>query len=255
MTDGLNVRIDGEGPDLVLVHGWGMRLQVWDDLVARLRGHYRLIRVDLPGHGASRGVGELATSTLERGLRDTIHAPARWIGWSLGGLLTLQLAQQRPDWFERLCLAACNPCFVRRGDWPGVEPGVFAGFADGLERDLRRTWLRFASLVAEGERQRDVLRVLREAAGSSLPDADALIQGLSLLAEDLRQGIENITCPLCWLLGGQDALVPVDVGRHIETRIATDRVGLIAGAGHAPFLSHPESFISMLDPFMAEQVA
>jgi len=52
MTD-LYVETRGQGPDLVLLHGWGLNLRVWDSLAGVLENSFRIIAVDLPGHGRS----------------------------------------------------------------------------------------------------------------------------------------------------------------------------------------------------------
>jgi len=50
---GLYVEQRGQGPDLVLLHGWGLNLRVWDTLTDELASGFRVIAVDLPGHGRS----------------------------------------------------------------------------------------------------------------------------------------------------------------------------------------------------------
>ena len=49
----LHVEVSGSGPDLVLLHGWGMNAAVWGEVATALAQHFRLHCVDLPGHGAS----------------------------------------------------------------------------------------------------------------------------------------------------------------------------------------------------------
>ena len=50
---GLHVASKGSGPDLVLLHGWGMNGGVWDETACALAPYFRVHCVDLPGHGAS----------------------------------------------------------------------------------------------------------------------------------------------------------------------------------------------------------
>ncbi|KAB2856246.1 MAG: alpha/beta fold hydrolase, partial [Anaerolineae bacterium] len=47
----------GSGPDVVLLHGWGMHSGVWEDVVEALLDHHRVAVFDLPGHGYSRASG------------------------------------------------------------------------------------------------------------------------------------------------------------------------------------------------------
>lgn len=247
----MHLEVEGEGPDLVLLHGWGLRLEVWDGLVGSLRERYRVIRADLPGHGRSRDTSRLEAEALIPALEAVLAPPACWVGWSLGGLLALQLAGLRPAWFDRLGLVACNPCFVQRPDWPGMAPQVFEDFAAGLQGSPEATWKRFLGLVARGGRQREVLRALRRAAGEEMPRTEALAQGLDLLARtDARATAAALTVPVHWLLGSADALVPAAVSDALAALTGAESVTPIEGAGHAPFLSHPETFNEMLEEWL-----
>ncbi|RRQ22107.1 alpha/beta fold hydrolase [Thiohalobacter thiocyanaticus] len=244
----MHLEIEGQGPDLVLLHGWGLRLEVWDALAGRLRGRWRVIRADLPGHGRSRDRTELNAETLIPALETVLAGPAHWIGWSLGGLLALQLSERRPEWFECLGLVACNPCFAQRPEWPGVTPEVLEAFTAGLKETPEATWKRFLGLTAQGDNQREVLRALRACAGASMPAQAALAQGLALLAqEDARGAAMRLSAPVHWLLGGADGLVPAAVADAVAVLTGPDTVTRIDGAGHAPFLSHSLLFNQWLD--------
>ena len=64
----------GSGPDVVLLHGWGMHSGVWEDVVEALLDHHRVTVLDLPGHGYSRAsgsghtLGELCAAVLAVGM-------------------------------------------------------------------------------------------------------------------------------------------------------------------------------------------
>ncbi|MAT64524.1 MAG: pimeloyl-[acyl-carrier protein] methyl ester esterase [Gammaproteobacteria bacterium] len=239
----MHLEIEGEGPDLVLLHGWGLRLEVWDGLVGSLRDRFRVIRADLPGHGRSRAATRLEAGALIPALEAVLEPPACWVGWSLGGLLALQLSALRPAWFDRLGLVGCNPCFVQRPDWPGMTPEVFEAFAAGVESDPGATWRRFLALVAQGGGRREVLRSLRRTAGGLPPATDALVQGLEQLAHtDARPAAAGCGVPVHWLLGTADALVPAATADALAGLTGPESVTRIEGAGHAPFLSHPAPF-------------
>lgn len=97
MDAGVHIETTGQGPDLVLVHGWAMHAGVFSALAGRLAGRYTLHLVDLPGHGHGRN------STLPLALEPVVEAivarvpRALWAGWSLGGLFALHAAATRPD--------------------------------------------------------------------------------------------------------------------------------------------------------------
>ena len=89
MSD-LHVEVIGQGPPLVLLHGWAMHGGVFAPLVARLRDRHTLHLVDLPGHGLSRdSTVPLALAACASAIADRVPA-APWCGWSLGGLVALR---------------------------------------------------------------------------------------------------------------------------------------------------------------------
>src|SRR5690242_17210646 len=98
----------GSGPDLVLVHGWGWHGNIWSSVAQRLATRFRVWIPDLPGHGAS---GEVTVAqTLDgwmQAVTECVPASAMWIGWSLGGLISLAAAQAQ--FAARLVLLGVTP--------------------------------------------------------------------------------------------------------------------------------------------------
>lgn len=162
---GLHTEVRGRGPALVLLHGWGLNVRVWDGLAAALCERFRIIAVDLPGHGRSAWLPE--RSSLEEQAAQVsetiaaITAHYSLLGWSLGGQIALQLAaaqrddgarQSRPAAaLQRLVLIATTPRFVAGPDWPhGAPPERLAAQAAGLRTDYRRTVSDFLELQVRG---------------------------------------------------------------------------------------------------------
>ncbi|MDE2449608.1 MAG: alpha/beta fold hydrolase, partial [Gammaproteobacteria bacterium] len=54
----LYTEVRGSGPALVLLHGWGLNVRVWDGLAAALCDRFRIVAIDLPGHGRSAWLPE-----------------------------------------------------------------------------------------------------------------------------------------------------------------------------------------------------
>lgn len=105
----LNYVVEGQGKPLVLVHGVGANLQSWDQVVERMAPSYRILRVDLRGHGASSHIEE--EYSLEKFAEDIIAVmdaegieKADLAGFSLGGLITQCLALNYPERFDRIAI-------------------------------------------------------------------------------------------------------------------------------------------------------
>ncbi|GAL23196.1 biotin synthesis protein bioH [Vibrio maritimus] len=75
---------EGQGPDLVLVHGWGMNGAVWSACSRELAKHFTVHTVDLPGYGLSHQVSYQSMPELADMLLEQAPESAIWLGWSLG---------------------------------------------------------------------------------------------------------------------------------------------------------------------------
>ncbi|MGI9291623.1 MAG: pimeloyl-ACP methyl ester esterase BioH [Gammaproteobacteria bacterium] len=236
----LHVDVQGDGPDLVLLHGWGMGSGIWSDWVRLLGQYFRVHLVDLPGHGDSPFHGQRELNDWATAVREVVPEKAWWLGWSLGGLVSLAAADTHPTAIRGLTLLATTPRFVATAGWQqAVNAQVFDQFSKQLQADVERTLVRFLSLQVKGaEHSGETLRRLRsELRKEARPDGEALSSGLRFLQQaDMRHVLAAPKLPLFWLLGGRDTLVPAGV-RHEFPAIQSS---VIAGAGHAPFLSHPD---------------
>lgn len=252
----LYTQSQGAGPELVLVHGWGLNGDVWDELVAALAGRRRVTVVDLPGYGRSPlGEAPYTLAWLAERLAAAVPRRAAWLGWSLGGLACQQLAIDHPQRVERLILACSTPRFVRGPGWPcGIDPEVLTRFAWDLAADFRGTLLRFLALEARGsDHARDELRALRERVfRHGEPALRAVQAGLNLLRDsDLRDVLGQIDCPTLYAAGERDQLVPAVAARTSAQLMKTASHAVVKGGAHAPFLSHRAEFAALVEEFLA----
>lgn len=241
----------GAGPDLVLLHGWGMNRHVWEPILPGLAAHFRLHLLDLPGHGDSSWAGTQPYSldALVAALLAEAPPQACWLGWSLGGLVATQLAWRHPERVSRLIQVASSPCFVAREGWPGIQPEVLAGFHRQLGLDSARTLERFLAIQAMGSEtvKEDARRLKSLLAAAPLPQAAALAGGLALLQQTDQRGIwSELTLPCVRLYGRLDSLVPRAAIPHITALRPESACHLFDKASHAPFLSHPEAFVAQI---------
>ena len=240
----LHIETSGSGPDLVLLHGWGMNAAVWTGIAPVLAQQFRLHRVDLPGHGASAACEPYTLEALSALLAAALPPRVAVCGWSLGAQLALQWALAQPRQVERMVLIAGTPRFVLDADWEcGIAAAVVESFAQELARDARGTVQRFLALQAQDDADaRAVLRRLRGCVfARGEPDATALAAALRLLEEtDLRAGLKRVAQPVLLLHGERDALVPRGAAEYLARVLPCARLEVFAGAGHAPFIAQPQ---------------
>lgn len=258
MTEELYVEASGTGVPLVMLHGWGMHGGVWDDCIGSLETRCRVFRPDLPGHGRSPALpGQSDIDELSAAVAR--HCPRKMIllGWSLGGLIAIRLAQRLPQRIRALVLVGTTPRFVTGPDWPwAVELPVLESFGRDLADDYRRTVRDFLALQVRGdEHALELLRTLKSRVfAHGEPNAGALRQGLELLARtDLRKDLSRIRLPTLVIAGERDRLTPPEAGAWAAEAIDGARFLSIRGAAHAPFLSHRRQFLEGLTQFL-EQV-
>ncbi len=273
-------------PTLVLLHGWGMNNGVWEALPAAFSERFHLHPIELPGHGNApfqphwRDLPDWADAVLAQAPEQAI-----WLGWSLGALVALQAALQTrtpgrplgpgqqapaldvaardvaprrraPSRISALILVTANPRFVQSVDWRAAMPAsTFDGFHTALLDDPAATLERFLSLQVRGSQDaRQTLRRLRAGiAERPQPQPEALLAGLDLLREDdLRARLADIQQPALWLFGERDTLVPAAVAERVALLMPQAQCRTIAGAAHAPLLSHGNEAAELITAFLDE---
>lgn len=289
LMSSLYTEVRGSGPALVLLHGWGLNVRVWDGLAAALCDRFRIIAVDLPGHGRSGWLPERASLEEQAAqVRETVAALAAeysLLGWSLGGQIALQLAATRQSpgtrqppagaGVNRLVLIAATPRFLVGPDWPhGASPERLAAQAAGLSTDYRRTVSDFLELQVRGSAgAAGALAQLQSALfahgsaeacrdggalpASRLPPAacgshlPALARGLELLRDtDLRALLPQITLPTLVIAGQYDRVTLPAASRALADSLPNGRYVEIRRAAHAPFLSQLAELSALLSDFL-----
>ena len=240
----MHIDDQGDGPDLVLLHGWAMHAGIFAPLTRALAPHFRLHLVDLPGHGSSRDDARAIRSRRHARAASPLRRRAR-SGSAGRSADSSRCARRstRPANVRGLVLIASSPRFVAGDDWPlGVAANVLAEFSAGLAHDYRGTIERFLALETMGsDHARSELRELKaQVFARGEPAAAALEEGLHMLeTADLRAELARIAVPSLWIAGRRDRLInPAAMqwaasargGRYLE-----------CNSGHAPFLAHADA--------------
>ena len=143
----------GQGPNLVMLHGWGMNSAIWEDIVLALAADFQVTLIDLPGHGDSSWTG--SALDLNAWVAECVAAAptsAIWVGWSLGGTIALAAALTTPQLIRAVVMVTATPRFLRSEHWPhGLQPDILGRFQDTLQTDWNETLGQF--LDPTGTRQ------------------------------------------------------------------------------------------------------
>lgn len=236
----LHAEITGTGPRLVLVHGFTQTGRSWGPFGELLQRGRQLLRVDLPGHGASAavraGLGETADLVVRAGSAGA-DGPFDLLGYSLGARVALHAALDRPGAVRRLVLvggtAGIEDALTRDARRQRDEALADALEADGDIEGFLRAWLAspmFSGLDDPGiaERRRNTAAGL----ASSLRLAGTGTQA------PLWDRLATLAVPALLVAGADDLRFARAAGRM--ARLAPDAAfSLVPGAGHAAHLAQP----------------
>lgn len=240
-------------PPIVMLHGWGMNLRVFDLLRAELACPSWAI--DLAGHGQSPWWPGAANFHVQmRSVHEVLPSRCVLLGWSLGAKLAMAIAAADPARVTRLVLVAASPRFAANDDWPhGMAADSLRAFDAVLAQDWRRTLQDFVDLQLRGSRHAEAARSSIEAALAShgAPGREALLAGMSLLESvDLRELAPRIRQPTLVIAGQNDRVTPPAAARWLVQAMPDARLVEVPRAGHAPMVSHPVEVAEALRAFL-----
>lgn len=260
--------IDGTGPVLVFLHGYGAHSRFWDPWLPFLTPHHTCLRIDLPGFGEAPAPadGDYSPRGLAHAVVETLlHLDLErvtLVGHSLGGGVALLAAMELSDRSEGSRLARLvsvagaayaqqDPPFVRFARRPTLWK---AGFALAPKRWLVRTAMK--AIVADSEsvtaeRVESYAGPMRSAARrhAFLECARAIVpHDLG----DITARIPGITAPALCLWGDRDPVVPLSVGRRLAAELPSGRLAIVERCGHQVVEERPEQSARILLRFLAD---
>lgn len=244
------------GLPLVMLHGWGMNLRVFDLLRADLSADVATLAIDLPGHG--RSPWWPAAASFEAQQQAVLAAlPPRCVllGWSFGAKLAMAIAAAQPQRVAALVLLAASPKFAQSEDWPhGMDRLALRAFDTVLKQDWQRTLQDFIALQLRGSRGAEESQQVIESAlaAQGAPRREALLAGMALLESiDQRPIVPRIAQPALIVAGRNDRVTPPGAAQWLAQALPHARLFEVPRAGHAPMVSHHAEVAAQVRGFLA----
>ena len=238
---------------MTFLHGFTQRGASWEELWSLLPPRWRLVAVDLPGHGDSPDTGATLPAAT-RALAETWDAlgieMSAVVGYSLGGRLALFAAATLPQRVTNLVTIGAHAGFegdARRQRLKSDQQLAQRIEADGVEW-FASYWAdlpMFAGLRSRGtERLAAYDRVRRANRASGLA---ASLQGMGGAAEPpFWDRLPAITAPALLLAGEHDHPY-IDHAHRLRALIPGSRIGIVPGAGHSAHLEQPVRVAALLE--------
>ncbi len=236
----------GQGHPLVFLHGYLLSLDVWQEFVEGFVSDYRVICIDLPGHGGSEIVEEVSTmeimgETVEAVLKHLSISKAVFFGHSMGGYATLALLNRRPDLFTAISLFHSHT----RADGDEVKQKrdrevklIDRGHRSLLVSQSIPNMFANDHLSENQESLEMCKRIAREMNDQSVK---AAILGLRA-RPDRTELLANAKCPCLQIIGKKDNFIPYEEV-SLKTILPAGSERLIADeTGHMGFFEQPEFF-------------
>lgn len=249
VVDGLHIRyqIDGEGETVVVLQGWGTKLEVYASIAEILKSSYRVVRLDLPGFGESEEPKE--SLDVEGFVDFFLHflnqlgiTKMSLIGHSYGGRMILRLAAREscPVTIDKIVLI----------DSAGILPKKTPAQLRKIKRYKRMKKIAewkivqfFFSQMVEDWKSRQGSADYRAATPRM---RECLVKAVN---EDLTELLPRIRQETLLIWGDRDTATPISDGKLMEERMPNAGLVTFAGAGHYSFLEQPGLFQRVLCSF------
>jgi 3-oxoadipate enol-lactonase len=255
-ANGIGIAYALEGPEgapvVTLSHSLAANQSMWDPQMAALTRHWRVLRYDTRGHGATDvPAGPYSLEQLARdavGLLDALGiARTHWVGLSLGGMIGQTLALQAPERLRALVLCDTSSRTPPEGRGLWAER-IKTAESQGLEPLVEPTIGRWFTPRFVQER-RDVVDRVRGMIRGTDPRGYVGC-GHAIAALDLTDRLSTISLPTLVVVGEDDPGTPVAAARVIHERIKGSQLEILPSASHLSNMEQPEAFTRVVTEFL-----
>lgn len=248
---------DADKPTIVLAHGWGMSLRIWDDTTSWLTDSgYSVLAFDQRNCGNSdKDFTDASIAALGSDLVALVdHLQLQHVvlnGWSLGGAVVVAAAPALGARMSGL-ISTCGAT-PRYTQAPGFAAGGTPDDVAATVAALRADRVNFLhGLYHEGVFVKPVSDAVKTQAHNiallASPAADASLGALADI--DQRDIMAALTQPALIIVGTDDGVAPADIGRIAADLLPAGRLLEMTGCGHVPFIEDPQAYRQAVGSFL-----
>ena len=244
----------GQGPPLVLIHAFPLNRAMWEPQVQAFASHYRIITVDLRGHGESDApmwcyTLEQFTDDVKALLDHLAISQATFVGLSMGGYILFAMYRKYPEMVTALVLANTRA----QADTEEGKANRFTMAQIAYTKGIKAiSDLMLPKLLSKAslENRSDLVDRLKKIIMQN--QTSGIIGDLMAMAErvDSTSLLKKMTCPTLVIVGENDITTPPSEAKFMAEKIPQARLEIIPDAGHASNLEQPEAFNSAIQSFL-----
>ena len=255
-----NVHVQGDGPPMVFVHGFGCDQSMWRLLAPYFAERHKVILLDLVGSGHSdlSAYDSKKYSTLQgyaddvcEVLAEITSAPVIFVGHSVSAMIGMLANLKCPDQFMAQVMVGPSPCYINDGDYVG---GFERADIESLLETLESNYLGWSSTMAPaimGAPEKPELGVeLTNSFCRTDPEIAKQFARVTFLS-DHRADLPRLRAPTLVLQCSEDIIAPMAVGEYMKRTLPNCTLRVIENVGHCPHLSAPSASAAAMEQFLA----
>ena len=245
---------EGNGPALVLIHGYLETLEVWDKLVPLLTNHFRVIRFDIPGHGESEMLDQTHSMSLmaetTNALLDHLQIEScTMVGHSMGGYVTLAFAELHPEKLKGFSLFHSS-VFADNQEKKIARAHEIALLEKGKQDEVTQNHLPKTFANQNLNRFSTELAAIKQAAKKHTPQGiSALIRGM-MERPDQQQMVQSFQKPMLFLFGRYDNFIKPEAAGQMALLNPAIQIGWLENSGHMGMIEEPERSVEIIVRFV-----
>lgn len=251
----------GDGPPLLLLHGFTGSAQSWRPYLDSLAQEFSLIAPDFPGHGSSDAPANTARYSIENSTADLVALVTQLeisrihlLGYSMGGRVALHFALCHPERVARLVLAGASPGLADPQEH-AQRAASDAALADKIEREGVPSFVEFWTNLPLFATQKNLPEAVRTALYQQRLQnrADGLansLRGLSVgVQPSLWDQLPNLKMPTLLLAGALDEKFSI-IAQTMSHTIPNAQLTIVPNAGHTIYLEQPDQFNRLVTNYL-----
>jgi len=253
----IHYKIEGQGPVIVFLHGFMENARIWKSFVPKFTDRFRVLRINLPGHGKTSVYGESHTMEF---MAECVKAvldhekveKAALVGHSMGGYVSLAFAEAFPESTSGVVMFSSS-CFEdtpeRKADRERAMKAADAHKMKFITSVIPNLFYERSGMKAS----KKIFKLVKIAAKQPKEGIIAAIRGMKD-REDRSEIIRNAAFPLMFIAGQDDMLIPLERIQEMHRLQPAAMVEVLENCGHVGFFEQKKASIQAIRKFALEKI-